>query len=380
VTSESTAVYPIISADSHFTEPADLWINYIEPAYRDRAPHVEHQADTDVFVCDTGSMFTVGVIHGVRYKGGDVVHEGRYSDIPASGWDPHARLKELAIDGVDAEVLYPTIAMRFFTIEDIPFGNACIRAYNSFAADFCRSVPDRFRAVGVIMLDDIPAAVAELERCRDLGLRGAMIAVYPDSSKPYHDPEYDPFWQAAERLGLPVSLHVSTERRVRAPQSPTEDFLAYTVVQRIIIGMIYAGTFDRFPELKVVSVENDAGWAGNLIERMDYFHSKARARNLKTGQQNQRDPSEYWRRNVYYTFMRDRTALLAREVIGVDRLLWASDFPHGDSTWPESQAAIEEQFADIPMEDRRKILHDNAAELYGFGPIEPVGNGTDAAG
>ena len=111
--------FDIISADSHFTEPADLWLRHIDPEYRDRAPHVEHEADTDVFVCDGGEMFSVGLIHGVRYEGGNVPLEGRYADVPPSGWDPVARRSDMELDGIAAEVLYPTIAMRFFTIEDV---------------------------------------------------------------------------------------------------------------------------------------------------------------------------------------------------------------------------------------------------------------------
>jgi uncharacterized protein len=354
--------YPIISADSHFTEPADLWLNYIDPRFADRAPHVVHEANTDVIVCDGAPMFPVGVMHGVRYKGGDVPYDGRYADIPASGWDLTARLADLAVDGVHAEVLYPTVGMRFFTIEDPAFAGACISAYNTFAADFSRQMPDRFKAIGVIHLDDLPAALGELERCKDLGLVGAMIAVHPS----YHDAHYEPFWAAAERLRMPVSLHVSTPRRLAADRTPLETFLGYQVVQHLIIGMILDGTFDRFPELKVVSVENDAGWAAHLIERMDYVHGKARARNLNVGHNNERMPSEYWHHNVYYTFMRDRTAILARDIIGVDRLLWSSDFPHGDSTWPDSLAVIDEELSDIPDTDRQAILHDNAARLYGF--------------
>jgi predicted TIM-barrel fold metal-dependent hydrolase len=311
-------------------------------------------------------MFPVGLIHGVRYKGGDIKLEGRYADVPASGWDPTSRLADMQKDGIWGEVLYPTIAMRFFTIEDIEFANACIRAYNTWASDFCKSDPARFKAIAMVYLDDIGAGIDELERCRDLGLPGAMIAVFPDGAEPYHHERYDPFWAAAERLRMPISLHTATERRVNHDPTPVDSFLHYTLVQRTLIGMIYAGTFDRFPGLQIVSVENDAGWAGNIIERMDYVDVKGRFRNLHTGHLNDEAPSVYWHRNISYTFMRDRTAILAREIIGVDRLMWSSDFPHGDSTWPESQAVIDEQMSDIPLDEARLILRENAARLYGF--------------
>jgi predicted TIM-barrel fold metal-dependent hydrolase len=358
--------YPVISADSHFTEPRDLWEKYIDDEFRDRAPRVVSETDHDIITCDGAPMFPVGVFHGVRYKVGDVQWHGRYDDIPKSSYDPAERLKDLALDGVHAEVLYPTIAMRFFAIEDVRFATACVNAYNSFAAEFSRFDPTRFRPVCMIILDDLDAAIAELHRAKDLGLVGAMIAVSPTGALPYHDSSYDPFWAAAERLGMPISLHVSTERRVVDAQPSAETFFGYQVVQKVIVGMIFAGTFDKFPGLQIVSVENDAGWAAHLIERMDYVQAKARAKNLLKDQHNQMIPSHYWRNNVHYTFMRDRTAILARDIIGVDRLMWASDFPHGDSTWPDSRKVLEEELGDIPAVEQRMILHDNAARLYGF--------------
>jgi predicted TIM-barrel fold metal-dependent hydrolase len=359
--------FDIISADSHFTEPADLWVRHIEPEYRDRAPHVEHEADTDVFVCDGGEMFSVGLIHGVRYEGGNVPLEGRYADVPPSGWDPVARRSDMELDGIAAEVLYPTIAMRFFTIEDVAFADACLRAYNDWAAEFCRAAPDRFRAIGMVSLDDVGRAVAEVQRCKDLGLAGVMISVFSDGAVPYHDSSYDRFWSTAEHLAMPVSLHTATERRVQHDLDAVDTFLYYTLVQRVLIGMIYDGLFDRFPALQVVSVENDAGWAANIIERMDYADVTTRFRNLtRVGHRNERAPSEYWHNNISYTFMRDKTAIAARQLIGVDRLMWSSDFPHGDSTWPRSQELLAELMDGVPEHEARLILRDNAARLYGF--------------
>jgi uncharacterized protein len=138
--------YSTISADSHVTEPADLWTSYIDAPFRDRAPHVEHRDSTDVFVCDRIDMFPVGIVHAVRYGDHEVQTDGRYEDIPASGYDPLARLAEIEPDGVSAEVLYPTIAMRLFSIEEPP--TACARAYNSWIADFCRQSPEHSRASG----------------------------------------------------------------------------------------------------------------------------------------------------------------------------------------------------------------------------------------
>src|SRR5205823_5141807 len=128
----------VISADSHVTEPEDLWVKYIDPRFKSRAPHVEHGEKTDRYVCEGARDFPVGIIHGARFKGGDIKPEGRYSDIPASGYDPHARLAEQDVDGVVGEVIYPTIGMALFPMTDLELQKACFRAYNSWLADFCK--------------------------------------------------------------------------------------------------------------------------------------------------------------------------------------------------------------------------------------------------
>jgi predicted TIM-barrel fold metal-dependent hydrolase len=359
----------IISADSHVTEPADLWSNYIDPAYRDRAPHIERREETDVVVCDTASMvMSIGLLHGARYAWGESPNpKGRYDDIPTTGWDAAARIPEIEADGVHSEFVYPTVAMYFWSIEDVAFGEACFRAYNDWLVDFCRPLSARFKGCGMVMLEDVDRGMAELRRVKEMGLSGAMIAVNPAGTKPYHDPVYEPFWAAAEETGLPVSLHVSTDRRRDLGDDPTVKLLHYTAVHRVLVSMVYAGIFDRYPGLRVVSAENDAGWAGNIIERMDYFYAGSRWKTIRTGDAPiKRLPSEYWRDNVSYTFMRDRTAMLAREVIGVDNLMWGSDYPHGDSTYPNSQDTLAEIMAGVPEEDQRKVLRDNAARMYGF--------------
>ena len=289
--------------------------------------------------------------------------KGRYEAIPATGWDAAARIPEIEADGVHAEFVYPTVAMYFWSIEDVAFGEACFRAYNNWLVDFCRPHPDRFKGCGMIMIEDVERAVSELHRAKKLGLSGAMIAVNPAGAKPYNDPMYEPFWAAAEEIGLPVSLHVSTDRRRNLGDDPTVKLLHYTVVHRVLVGLIYAGIFDRYPRLRVVSAENDAGWAGTIIERMDYMTSR---RAPRPSTPIKRLPSEYWHNNVSYTFMRDRTALLAREVIGVDSLMWGSDYPHGDSTYPSSQDELARIMAGVPEDEQRKVLRDNAARIYGF--------------
>jgi predicted TIM-barrel fold metal-dependent hydrolase len=270
-------------------------------------------------------------------------------------------------------VLYPTIALRLFSIEDPLFAEACSQAYNSWIADFCRQAPEHFKANGIISLEDVSRAVNEVNRCKELGLAGVMIAVSPDGALPYEHPHYRDFWAAATELELPVSMHAATQRRASGSHfdvPAAEAFLHYTAIQKTLIGMIHGGLFDALPTLKVISVENDAGWAANIIERMDYISVRGRFKTMHTNHYNREAPSVYWRRNIWYTMMRDRAAVLSREIIGTDRIMWASDFPHGDSSWPESMKVIDDVMSDIPAHDRWMILHGNAANLYGFPRVE----------
>ncbi len=359
--------YRTISADSHVVEPRDLWENYIEPGYRDRAPHVEQRGDHEIFLCEGTNLPSISLLAAAGVSSDRLVALGTYDrDCPKGAWDPHARLGEMDVDRVEAEVIYPSIAMGMYSLADIEFQGACFRAYNSWMADFCKPYPDRLKGLGLISLEDIEASVLELRRCRDIGLAGAAIAVLPDEQAPYDSPVYEPFWAAAAELALPISLHVGTERN---PVRKTD--VGYLVsrsidnhiVQESIATLVFGGVFLRFPGLRVVSAENDIGWAGYLVERMDYlFNRRKSIAKLPINS----EPSEFFHRNVFLTFMRDRSGMLVRNITGVPNIMWASDYPHMDSTWPKSMEVLDEMMGDVPEDEERMIRSENAARLYGF--------------
>ncbi len=357
--------FNVISADSHVVEPPDLWVSHIEPSYRSRAPHVVRGPTTDTYVCEGTTIVPVGLLAGAGRTDDQVRKEGRYdTDILPGGYDPEARLADMALDGVDAEVLYPTVALRMFALKDTGFQKACFQAYDTWIAGFCRAHPDRYKGIALIATDDIEGAVSELHRTRRLGLAGAMIALWPNEDSPYHHPRYDPMWAAAQELGMPVSLHIATERN---PKDKTLAELTTTPVwvQRAIAGLIFNGLFDRFPRLKVVSAENDIGWAGNFIDRMDFFAT--RSRRLHTHDLLCKGlPRDYFRENVRLTFMKDLPGIAARRCIGVETIMWSSDYPHHSATWPHSQEVLAEHFEGVPEAERRRIVCENAAGLYGF--------------
>jgi predicted TIM-barrel fold metal-dependent hydrolase len=359
-----------ISADSHVIEPPDLWLKYIEPAYRSRAPHVERENGNDIYKCEGVTLIPVGALGGAGKPVGVLKSQGTYEkDVPPGSYDPKARAKEIAIDGVEAEILYPSIALRMFAIPDKDYQMACFRAYNNWLADFCKADPVRFKGIGIIPIDEIESAVIELQRCKKIGLSGVSVSVIPTEGQQYDRPTFDPLWAAAAETGMPVSMHILTERKYRPKTGPLENLVdnavAPAATQEAFTRMIFSGVFHRFPKLKVISAENDAGWAAYFEERLDYLFEKRRAFQqfvipLDT------PPSAYIRRGCFFTFMRDHSGILARHAIGLENLLWSSDYPHQDSTWPHSQQAIDSLCKGIPASERHQIVAGNAAKLYGF--------------
>ena len=363
--------FDVISADSHVIEPGDLWENYADPEYRDRAPHLVHGEDEDRFLIDGRATGSLGLMAGAGRKPEDVTSTGRYEiDVPRAAWDPHARLQAIEADGVQAEVLYPTVCLGIFGHTDLEFVSACMDAYNRWLVDFCAAEPKRFRGVGLIVMNDIQMACAQLQRVHELGLSGVMIPLRPQTDVPYSSDTYDPVWALAQALELPVTMHIFTEPQRRSPTSDLAEAFADWVtkpanIQRTIAEMIFSGVFERFPELRMVSAENDVGWVAHFTERMDHRLTRKRYAMYRDPPLSLM-PSEYFRRNVFATFMDDPAGVATRDLVGIENLMWSSDYPHHESTWPDSREVFERLFIDVPLQDRRKIVAENAARLYHF--------------
>jgi predicted TIM-barrel fold metal-dependent hydrolase len=259
--------------------------------------------------------------------------------------------------------------MSLFRIRDPQLQAACFRAYNDWLADFCAAAPGRLVGVALIALTDVAAGVAELERCARRGLRGAMIWSASPDDRPYGAPEFEPFFAAAEAARIPVSLHLGTGA---VPVTGTGGdmsvayMLTHHAAQRSIAQLIFGAVLERHPRLSVVSVENDIGWIPHYLERLDHAGEKFRA---FQPQRLSLRPSDYFRRQIAATFQEDRIGIRLRDVIGVATLLWASDYPHTDSTWPRSREVIARDLGDIPATERDEITRRNAARLYGLEQI-----------
>jgi uncharacterized protein len=359
--------HKIISADSHVTEPPDTYVDRIDPKYRDQAPHlVRHESLGDIFVIPgMAQPIPMGLAAAAGKDAQGIATFGvKFEELHRGGWDPDARIQDQQRDGVDGEVIYPTVGMALCNHKDFDYKKACMDAYNLWIAEYCSAHADRLFGIGQTAMRSPAEGIEDLRRIRELGLKGIMLPGNP-AQEDYDNSIYDPFYTAAADLGLPLSFHILTTRSDHAPVRGPKMNAFLTVIracQDIIGTMVLSGVFERHPRLKVVCVEADAGWAPHYMYRMD--HAFKRHRYWLPAGMLSKLPSEYFRENVYLTFQDDWVAFRMRELCNVRRLMWANDFPHSDSTWPWSQDVIREQTLGLSEPDKRYILHDNVAELY----------------
>ena len=365
-----------ISADSHVTEPGDCYVDRIDPRFRDRAPVAVDDPVMGAAMSIDNDRNRIG--YGMIAAAGrpwSEIHPQRFVDwheLHPGGWDPVARLAEQARDGVAAEVLYPSVGMLLCNHPDADYKKACFDAYNGWIAEFQATDPHRLIGLGQTTLRSVTEGIADLESMTALGLRGAMLpgvaSCHADGD--YDDVRWDPFWRAAIDLDLPLSFHILTGGNAqlslgtfRGPKMNAA-MGVLRASQDIIGTLIFGGVFDRHPDLRVVCVEADAGWAPHWMYRAD--HAYDRHRNWLPCAPLARRPSEYFRDNVYLTFQDDNVAFQAAHLMNHERLCWASDHPHSDATFPHSQDVLAEHTAGLAPDVIDAITWRNTAELYGL--------------
>jgi predicted TIM-barrel fold metal-dependent hydrolase len=370
----------LVSADSHVNEPGDLWVERIDKAFRDRAPRVVdnlpgRQPGSYLVLEDLPPIhLTQGLGAGKKPEELPAFfQQTTYKDARRGGWDPAERLKDMEMDGVEGEVIYTTLGFRQFWFKDAALQQACFRAYNDWLAEYCSYAPKQLAGLALISLYDIEEAVRELQRCRQIGLKGAMIWASPPEDRPYSAPLYDPFWAAAQDLHMPLSLHAITgmgpesqaTRAMGREIQPVDRYLRAVTgadeVKRTLTVFIFSGVLERFPGLKLVSAENNVGWLPFVIQRWDQAHASSRY--MQTTPLTLR-PSEYFHRQVYATFIDDAVGVENRHQIGIDNIMWSSDYPHTASTWPHSRDIIARDFKAAPEAEKWKIVRENVIALY----------------
>ncbi len=366
----------ILSSDSHVFEPPDLWQTRIDAPFRERAPRIQRIDGTDQIVVETDQILSgIGLISnaGARFEAPETISaQGKFEDVHKGGYEPGQHLKDMVLDGVSGEVLYPSQGLFYFKIADTALMSAIFRAYNDWLAEFCSADPARLKGIAMINLDNIPDGIKELERTARLGLAGAMITEYPFEDRRYDQSEYEPFWAAAASLQMPLSLHTATRRQGKirgvgdmtlrdASSRATKAF--YPALS--LCDLIFSGVVERHPGLTMAIVEFELAWVPHVLSTMDYTYRE------RTGEaiyrfKNAMLPSDFFRRNVVLGFQEDAIGIRLRDVIGVDTLMWGSDYPHSESTFPNSQKILTEILAGVPADEQAKIVGGNTARVYNF--------------
>jgi predicted TIM-barrel fold metal-dependent hydrolase len=275
-------------------------------------------------------------------------------------------------DGVIAEIIYPSIGMVLCNHPDTEYKQACFMAYNRWLQEFVGAAPRRLFGLGQTAVTSVEQTIRDFEQAKAMGFKGVMMPCNPATEFDYDDPLFDPLWQASIDLELPLSFHILTsggnsknalgvEQRGKKLFANSQH-LIIRANQDVIALFIWGGIFERFPDLKLVCAEADAGWAPHFMYRLDHFYKRHRFHS-NTGDMSTM-PSAQFRNNVYMTFQDDWSAFQQIHLVNPQRLLWANDFPHSDSTWPLSRHMLDEQTGLLTEQQKRWILRENTAELY----------------
>lgn len=332
----------LVDCDAHVLEPADLWLEYLEPEYRDRAIRVEVRDGVERLII-AEKVVLQGVVAGLGGAEADKrkLFSGEMSylrDNPLDSYDPVARAKRMDEWGFSRAVVFPTIGILPFPTDDADLANAYCRAYNNWMREFCETVPGRFLPVALVNWHDVDSAAAELDRCLSSGFKALFAPPETVSGKRPGDACFDPLWARCEAADIPACFHVIV--RFGGAGIPFAAWHATTpgplfgfglggTGQLIpaIASVVTDGLFERFPRLKVVSVEAGCGYAPYLMDRLD-----AKYEAFRDIVSLPKRPSEYIRSNVYFVAEQgERTIDEALALVGEDRILWGSDYPHVDS-------------------------------------------------
>ena len=375
--------YVAVDVDGHIMEPPDLFERNLEPKYRDRAyklvaddEGIEHPVMDNVWLDNTRPPGTVSVYGAVDkpiedYLGAKV----HYKDSMVPGaWVPEARLKVMDEEGIDIALFYPSLGLDWeSSCDDADLVAAHCRVYNDWLIDFCKTNPNRLVPIAHISFMDVKQAVEETRRVAGLGAKGLMMLAFPPrNGQPYGEPVYDPIWAEAESLGLPVGIHVhgggtrfGGDYFYPHPWKASWWWWFVTAGEFVIdsfTSMFQGGMFDRFPNLQVIALESGCGWLAYWLERMDEYFERY---GFETLMQLDR-PSEYFHRQCWISMEpSEKIGLTMMQLLGADRFLWASDYPHSDAEMG-TVAQLKRNLADLPDSEFRKVLGENAVRLYGL--------------
>jgi len=363
-----------ISSDGHLVEPDDLWVTRMDQRFRERAPQPKMINGEKTWIIE--GALTVST-ENAWVKAEQAKHdpaldlEGRHKTARPGGLDPHLRLLDQDMDHIAAEVIYPGYALSLIASPDPEFQREAIKVYNTFLAEFCAVAPRRLIGAGLLPLrGPIQWAIEEAERCARMGLPSVLVPAGAPK-RTFNDPYWQPLWPVLADLNLVVAMHAGGAEvkgfdfsyQSMLPLSLLVDGKVVMLV-RAMTGMLASAVPQEFPRLRFVLVEAGIGWLAVLLRLLDHFWEDHR------GWMEPRlhePPSFYFHRQFYSTFEDDRPGLLTTELLNTDHLMWGSDYPHSEGTFPHSLEQVTKDFAGIPADLGHKLLRGNAARLYNIG-------------
>jgi uncharacterized protein len=380
--------FRVIDVDTHLTEPPDVWTSRVPASMADRVPHVERRDGRDVWVADGNVIGAPGYYSMAGYDGVlPAKVPATFDEIPPAMYDPVARVRLLDEEGIEAQVLYPNVGGfgngYFARLGEPDLVLTCVRAYNDFLTEWCSAAPDRLVAITALPFWDVDATLAEIERCVGEGHRAVNFCNQPQDfgQPPLAHPHWDRVWSAVQDAGVPVSFHVGggamgTQFEDTASMGWMTNFakvssLIFLDNVRCVTDLIFGGVCHRFPDLKLVSVESGVGWIPAMLETCDW-----QWRNGGVGDEHPEYdllPSEYFARQVFGCFwFEEGSALDAIERFPAN-ILYETDYPHPTCQYPGPRTAAQRPrdyatrvLGTLDDDVVRRVLHDNAASLYGL--------------
>jgi predicted TIM-barrel fold metal-dependent hydrolase len=385
MTKTAQAGVDLIDSDAHVNPPPTFWDDYLPAALKDKGPRIEEGAPGEAhdWVVFEGSRKPLSIMSSVVKQGRQFSPTGRQSDVQSGSWEPGARLVDMEQDGVARAVLYGGGPLG---TADNELYLASFGAYNRWLADFCAY--DRRRLIGAAYLpmQDIDQSIGMVKEAAKLGHRAVNIPAFPQSKAnsggggfaaqvlaltgdpdgplQYDQREFDPFWAACVDNDMAVTIHLGA----RVARPGITRFLPNLVMSKVCMAepisiMIFGGVFDRFTDLRFGSIESGVGWMSWMAAYMDDIYNNQRHwLQLEL----QHKPSVYMDRNVWGSFIRDPVGVMNRDRPGGRNIMWSTDYPHSETTWPDSQANLDRHFGGLSEADRRPIVYDNARRFYGL--------------
>ncbi len=367
-------IYDIISVDDHLVEPPDLFTSRVPERLRDRVPRVIEDEGREYWLIDGGLELNVGA-NGASGRstaaplGGSTTN---FNEFRPGAWRIDERIRDMDINGIYASLGFPSMVFgfcgqRFMRMRDQKIGRMCVQAYNDWVIDeWTAPYPDRIIPSGVTCLADVEMATKETYRNAERGFKAVSFSENPQKLglPSIHSGYWDPFLRACEETETVINLHVGSSSQVSYPSTdaPLDTMSALFSVNSLLaaVDWVYSGIPLRFPNIKIALSEGGIGWVPMLLDRLDYLWKYPRTSTWK----DPLPPAEVLRRNFYFASFYDPSIFGLRDRIGVDHIMVEADYPHVDSTWPDTQASLAEQFVGLPDDVVRKFTYENAARLY----------------